>query len=394
MNWQWDDPVCATCFEDDDLVQYVTDSNGDPGCSFGGCHDTPTAPLGDIARHVRSCLSEFYGFAADQLPYESAEGGYQGRHWYTYELLLDVVGIELPRDIDGRLLAGLSDLVGQDIWCDYDWLALDLDESLASAWKALCETIRHERRFFFAAPVAAPANEDEPLPPHPDDYTPLTLLAEVVTLLQEYDLLTIIPKGEVLYRCRPCEPDEAFVTAADLGPPPADAATQANRMNPPGIPMMYASETRQLAVVETQSNRVSVGRFELLRDACLVDLADLPAIPGLFSGVDRRRRLGLVFIHGFVRAITEPVDRTDRIHIDYIPSQVVTEYIRHSDIAGYRVDGIRYPSSLQPDGRNVVLFAAREDLLEPDGNAVHQPRFRSASPWIRLVDSCVVDIQI
>ena len=136
---------------------------------------------------------------------------------------------------------------------------------------------------------------------------------------------------------------------------------------------MYMSESCQVAVKETQSPRVSVGQFEISRDARIVDLADLPPIPGIFSGKDRRTRLGLIFLHGFVRAITEPVDRTDRIHIDYIPSQVVTEYIRTNLIAGARVIGMRYPSSLEPSGSNVVLFATQHDVIEPNGKPVRKP---------------------
>ena len=37
---------------------------------------------------------------------------------------------------------------------------------------------------------------------------------------------------------RSCEPPKGYSTARDLGPPPAHLAVQANRMNPPGIPVL------------------------------------------------------------------------------------------------------------------------------------------------------------
>ena len=231
----WDEPVCAACFGDDDLAQYIRDVHGKRGCHFCGRIDAPTAPLEEVASHMRGCLSEFYGAAVEQLPYESAEGGYQGQHWDTYELVLDVLGLDLPRD-DEQLALALCDSIGDDLWCDYDWLALDLDDALAHAWQKLCRTIQHERRFFFAAPTDETAEQAESYVYHPDNYTPLALLAEIVKLIEEYDLIEVISKGSVFFRCRPTDAGTPFVTAADLGPPPASQAIQANRMNPPGIP--------------------------------------------------------------------------------------------------------------------------------------------------------------
>ena len=31
---------------------------------------------------------QFYGFAADQLPYETKDGGYLAPHWDTYDLFI------------------------------------------------------------------------------------------------------------------------------------------------------------------------------------------------------------------------------------------------------------------------------------------------------------------
>jgi len=163
-------------------------------------------------------------------------------------------------------------------------------------------------------------------------------------------------------------------------------------MNPPGIPMTYGAETEDIALRETRSPCVTAGRFRLERDTRILNLAELPPIPGIFSGADRKERLGLIFIHAFSREITRPVDRTNRIHIDYIPSQVVTEFIRDSEFNGIHVDGICYPSALDGDARNMVLFATQIDLLEPDGKPVKERAFPPHTPWIRLIDSHLVEL--
>ena len=249
-----------------------------------------------------------------------------------------------------------------------------------------------ERRFFFAVPKEEESDEEEDWLRDRDQFPPLGLLSEIVKLAEDFDMVRTLPAGTKFFRSRPCKLGAPYQTAQQLGPPPPERAVQANRMNPPGIPMIYGAETEDIAVRETRSPCVTVGQFQLEREARILDLADLPDIPGIFSGTERRTRLGLVFMHAFAREIARPVDRTDRIHIEYIPSQVVTEFIRDAQIYGSAVDGIRYPSTLDADGRNLVLFATQDDLMEPDGTPVSQQDYPPPAPWIRLIDAHLVEV--
>jgi hypothetical protein len=45
-----------------------------------------------VATHINDSLYQEYDDAANCMSYVSAEGGYQGETWPTYELLVDVVG--------------------------------------------------------------------------------------------------------------------------------------------------------------------------------------------------------------------------------------------------------------------------------------------------------------
>ncbi len=345
-------------------------------------------PLREVVVHIRECLEQFYGYAVDQLPYESREGGYQGTTWDTYDLLFDELELDLPRDHNDRLRYILPFEISTEVWCNYDWLSLDYDEELDYAWQRFCRLIQHERRFFFAVMRTEPDHDDESAwLRNREEFPPLGLLGEIVKLAEGFDMVRTIPAGSTIFRCRPCEREAPYSTAQELGPPPPERVLQANRMNPPGIPMMYGAETEEIAIRETRSPDVTVGRFRFERKVRILDLADLPRIPGLFSGVDRRTRLGLNFMHAFAREIARPVDRTDRIHIDYIPSQVVTEFIRDADFHGAPVDGIRYPSTLDAAGRNIVLFATQDELMEPDGTPVATDIYPPPAPWIRLLDA-------
>jgi len=391
---QADEPVCAKCFGDEDIRGYIHGFNGPPGCSFCGLSDAPTAPLDLVAEHMRACLTQFYGFAVNQLPYESKEGGYQGEHWNTFELLLEVLTLDLPREHDDILLSTLSDRITEELWCRYDWLSLDYDEELKFSWRQFCHKIQYERRFFFDLPQPMTDQEDQFSRIDREGFSPLELLYEIIRLAEEFDLIRALEAGTKFFRARPCVAGQPYQTAEQLGPPPAEKAVQANRMNPPGIPMMYSAETASIAGRETRSAFVTVGRFEIERDIRVLDLADLPEIPGIFSGVERRIRLGLIFFHAFSRKIARPVDRTDRINIEYIPSQVVTEFIRDTKVNGQPIEGIRYPSTFDQNIRNLVLFANQDDLKEPDGRPVSKSGYPPPVPWIRLLDAQEVDLSV
>lgn len=372
-----DTPVCAGCIDDADIQALIVDCDGEPGCAYCEQDDFPTAPLGVVADRVRECIEANYGRAAEQLPYESAEGGYQGRTWNTFEILYD----ELSFDREGYdgLISDLASEVGDEVWCDFEWTRLDYDQTLRYAWESFCDLIKYRNRFFFAN-----TSKDDEEFHDPDRYDPLRLFHEILSLTVECGLFKPIAKGTTFLRGR-ARTGEEMHSAASLGPPPANSALQSNRMNPPGIVMMYGSEDVETAIAETRSNTVSLGTFEFLRDVLILDLVDLPHPPGLFSGADREHRLGLHFLHAFAFEIALPIDGSDRTQLDYIPTQVMTEFFRTADLPVGPLDGIRFSSAVCDGGRNIVLFANRKHVCEPDGTAVEVADFDPPEPWIKLV---------
>lgn len=331
-------------------------------------------PLDEIADYIRERMEAFYGKAVDQLPYESAEGGYQGWHEDTHDLLFDTIGLALPRDENDKLRWDLVNEIGDDAWCDFDWLVLEPDDSLRSSWHDFCEVVKHSRRYFFHN-VGVSRQRD------PDIRSPLEFLSEVCALVERQSLIRSIPEGYRLYRARPCQARKRHTTPAALGPPPPDAATQSNRMNPPGIPMFYGAEKSSLAIAETRAKRVSIGTFKTTRAIRLLDLANLPPLPGFFSNASRLSRLTLGFLREFAELIVQPVPRDDRVHIDYIPTQVFTEFLRDHMFEGGPIDGLRYSSATGKKGANVVLFAGPQDVE----GAIEKPRFGSPPrAWLRL----------
>jgi HEPN/RES N-terminal domain 1/RES domain len=346
------DRVCSSCFGDDDLRTWIRKANESRGCDACGKFDSPTRELIDICRHIEDCLRKYWGFAVEQLPFESAEGGYQGTTWDTYDLLLDEVCLHLPRDKNGALFSALIQGLTDETWCEYDWLSLEIDVALRISWQRFCETVKHERRFFFHS-----VGTDDI-----DSYTPTSLLATIARISQHMGLINELPSLTRLWRARPDLSRGCRAGASDFGPPPVQFALQSNRMNPPGIPMFYLASTAQTALAETRAREARVGQWEVTRPVRILDLRRLPEIPGYFSDVERQNRLALRFLHHFAEDIMTPVARDKRVHIDYLPSQVVTEFMRDYDFDGGKIDGIAYRSTLREKGWNIALFLGPQDL--------------------------------
>lgn len=364
--------VCSGCFEDHDLRTFVRANATASKCSFCGTR-SKSAPIDDVADYIEGRMAEFYGKAIDQLPYESREGGYIGSwHTDTSDLLFGTIGLELPKDHNETLAQAILDSIGDDEWCDFDWLALDFDQSLKSSWVNFCENVKHHRRFFFQ-------NLGGENSGHPDDRSFSLLLSELAGLVEDVGLIKNVPAGLSLFRARPrANAKIKHKLAKELGPPPQAHATQTNRMNPPGIPMFYGAESSALAAAEIRHNLFSLGQFKTNRPIRVLDLASLPKVPGFFSSATQRERLGLSFLHEFSSLISEPVERDDRTHVDYIPTQVFTEFLRDHKFDGGRIDGIRYNSATEHSGANLVLFATDENVY--DRNAAPSP-----DQWLQLV---------
>src|SRR5450830_1279123 len=99
--------VCSSCFDDPDLRAWIRGENGPRGCDACGKFDSPTCHISNLCRHMESCMRRYWGFAVEQLPYETREGGYQGTTWTTDEILYDDICLSLPRDRGDRLYYAL-----------------------------------------------------------------------------------------------------------------------------------------------------------------------------------------------------------------------------------------------------------------------------------------------
>jgi RES domain len=156
-------------------------------------------------------------------------------------------------------------------------------------------------------------------------------------------------------------------------------------MSPAGISMLYAATDEQTALAETiepSSSPVhyTVATLRLRAAVRVADFVHLPPATDLFTaGTTREGRAGTNFVRAFAVDLSKPIVRNGMAHVEYVPTQVVTEYLRYRFRARRRkVFGIQYSSARNTGGTNVALFIGHEDL-------------NSTSPW-RIVSPAEVDL--
>jgi hypothetical protein len=377
------DRVCSSCFGDEDLRAWIREQGGPRGCSACKKFDSPTAEFDKVAERIETCIRRYYGRPVDQLGYCSAEGGYLGPHWDSWDML-GKIDLDLPRD-NGTLFGCIARSMMDEIWCDFDVGALDPDRALWTSWERFCETVKHERRFFFHAT----GRDDQ------DSFSPASLLDYIAASSEKIGLINEIPFGTGLWRARTDILKGSAVSPADFGPPPVEHALQSNRMNPAGISMLYLASSISTALKESRTIAAKVGLWRTTRPLRVLDLRTLPPAPGMFSDANRTPALTLNFLRDFADDIMKPVARDQRVHVDYLPSQVVTEFVRDYQFESGLVDGIAYASTVHRHGWNVALFLGTTDLglAEPARGPKPTPSLRfEGARWGATRHVCSVEL--
>lgn len=252
-------------------------------------------------------------------------------------------------DENDRLTVDVTAAITTTAWVAKDWQRLLPDRVMHYSWESFKDLVKHSSRFFFGSMVGSP--DDEALPA-------IGFFSELSRLIIEIPEIYPIP-CPLLHRGRmtPTEPDIVkYSSAAELGPPPPEIAA-ANRMSPAGISMFYGSTDIDTAVAEIGAHspygHAITGEFTPAREIRLIDLTRLPGPPSIFDPDRWERYYAILFLREFIHDLTLPIDLDGREHIDYVPTQVFTEYLRYAFPA--RVDGLMFDSCQGP-GANVVVF--------------------------------------
>ena len=365
--------VCAECFEDLGIRDFIEQNAMSTRCSFCDVsqNDVAVASFYDVVEHIETSLFYEWDNADNWLGYESREGGYQGYWVDTEELLRFETELELPRDVDDKLMDQIVDLLPDYAWCELDPYTINDRNRAKISWEIFCDVVKHRNRYFFE-------EYDDEI--EYGAYSPGQIMRKLFESAEQYDLFKRIPKGKTLFRARFQEGETAFTTAKELGPPPREKAIQSNRMSPAGIPMFYASDRIETALRETanEEGKFAVGRFKTCRSMTLLDLTKIPSTPSLFQSypetLEFRPREVLRFLNHIATEISKPIEKDDKVHINYVPTQVVTEFVRSRLTAGkHRIDGIKYESAARKGHASYVIFATQTNVADTKGDS-HESR--------------------
>ena len=381
--------VCGDCLQDKGLAAFVSDNAQSKKCDFCGCvrEQAHAASLGDVIEHMAECIAEEYTDPANELPYETREGGWQGQVFDAWELMNEI-GVHVDSE---ELLERIVEAFSDQEWCQQDYFSLSPSDRLHYGWNAFKRAVKHARRFTFWS-MGDDSGESEY---HPD-YMPVgRMLAMIGDCVRDANLIRVVPKGTPVWRVRIHSNDVELREDHDLGPPPVELARQANRMSPAGIVMFYGAEDYETACAETLDPTRAAGKhvtgvtFRTTKEMRLLDLVDLPAFPSFFQLGSSGFRNALVFLRHFAHDLSIPVVRDGREHIEYVPTQAFTEYVRyelrlHSDTV---VDGIRYRSAI--NGRPcVVLFCTQDECVaQPKGHGEFQRWLEFDAAALRCEDA-------
>lgn len=363
--------VCAGCVTDVHLQEALrAQSRPDAECSY--CGDKNATELDVLLEKIQEAILHDYDDPAAELLYDGAEDGYQG------EVLTGPAAVDLLDDWTNH------DKLQQDVaqafyaadLCRRDYYGVTEFEALKWGWERFAEQIKHRARFLFLRELETEDDHD------PRTIVPGRMLDALGALFRKLNLFCDLAPSMSLYRARVTDIGERPATASELGTAPRGFARQPNRMSPAGIPMFYAGLNEETAVLETYDNQaektareITIARFHCTRPLRVLDLTRLPVLPSTF-GPNRDKREGIAFALAFERDFTRPVARDERVHIEYVPTQVVTEYVRHHlrDAADSPLDGVLYNSSRDRAQRAVVLFAENDQCVDRSKRNAFDPR--------------------
>ncbi len=375
--------VCADCFSNSGIKKFIIQNAASLICSYCG-RKTRTdsgliaASLEDVVGLIIRSIRRLYGDPNNSLPWDNEDQCYVGITCDLHDVLGEM-GLELTSD-DAQVYDSLyNDLVHYidcDLWTDTG--AFSKKEAYQAGWRRFVEQVKHNSRYTFSLIKYKPD-------PYEDYDTPLPskLLPKILSLINESEMRVVLKKGTAFYRARIVSKGEKVNDCAkDLGPPRKEDAVLSNRMSPAGIPMFYGALDKETAIEEIRAVKhtavavkkfqtIKIARFVLLKEITVVDFSHRQECCLFDENISIEELNAKAFLNHFVRELSMPIKKDGREHIEYVPTQIVAEYLKYKchciGTAKKRIKGILYPSA-QYAGVSSALFLHNEHCVDVGGN--------------------------
>jgi hypothetical protein len=370
--------VCQNCIRNYPLQEVIKQGAIESKCDY--CEEIAddeliAADLSELMPRIRESLQTEWADPMDEgVPWDQEEGRYIVPVYDSYDLL--EMFVDTPSE---ELLWDLAERLGDGGWCQKNPARLTKEEEWYLDWENFSNQLKHHTRYVFYRVEPPTGDIYEPA------RSPHEILDTIVELVLEQDLLRTVEAGTTIFRARRHKAERGFSSAEELGPPPSDKAHYSNRMSPAGIPMFYGSVSEDTALNEVDGDDfATVAMFSTLQPFKVLDLTRIPNVPSIFDEHQNYLRPAIKFLWDFTEDLSKEIEKDGREHIEYVPTQVATEYFRRvfRDLDKEPLRGIIYPSSRHEGGVSWVLFFDSDDCTQDD-------RQDSDGKWLTMLKGSV-----
>lgn len=368
--------VCAKCITDYAIKDFIKNNIQENFCNYCGRESKRliAAPFELVAEFIKEGIDlEYTSNTYDAGGSWDKEDG----KWFgdIPESTDEFVRYKLNADNDiTENEEFLEDLIGflgwGEVWCEHDYAMGQPSEALVASWDHFSEQVKHNTRYMFFR------NHEKDEYGDPRGISPHEMLDTLAKIVEETGLIHKIPENKVIYRVRLSDENTLieFKNSNELGTIPIAKAKSHNRMSPAGISMFYGAFDSSTAIKEVYRDNsirlASIGKFRVLKPMPVLDLTSLNSTPSLFDPDRNRKRNSFRFLQSFCNEVRRPIPKDGREHIEYIPTQVFTEYFRHvyRNYEGKNLQGIIYPSAAREGHKSCVLFVENNECCDKDCN--------------------------
>lgn len=318
--WRGDpeERVCQACSGIPDAAEFQ-DSGVVGRCGYCG-QRRRVLPAEVAYAVIAGALFGEFDRAVETLPYDSAEGGYQGATLEPMDALAELDWGEAHPRFERELRVALPEDWVTPGWEDEG----DDDDHHRDPW----EQLRHQLSISRFLTFAQAGDRGRP-----SDGGFLRLFERVWTGLGMAGCVVAMPPNLELVRAREVVPPAVwFDTVDDLGAPPWKRGGAANRFSAAGVPVFYGSNRLGVALEEVVRKPgvipLSAGRWLWTdsADAKAVALEALSPRPGPFHRSKRELRDSYKFIESFVKRVSAPPGE-EVLDVEYAMTQAFAEYL-------------------------------------------------------------------
>lgn len=348
--------ICKDCVSEPFLSLKASELENQ-ACVCSYCGNKQAAALDDLMPYImHGVFSSYADPSSACVPRE--DGDWVGDECFEMtEWVLGYLGVEAPVG----LVNDLEGIIVNDSWVNAPegyYYGSHRHEKWTYSWHKFCHLVKHQTRYFFQLEGGDDFDSEE--------MSPEAILFKIVEALGSLNLLRIeLGMGRKFYRAR-IKDDSWEIAEGQLRQPPNEYAN-AGRMNPAGISYFYAAEDDLTAIKEVckSVSEVAVAEFEVRESLTFLDLTSLPDMPSVFDKGNEDNRHYIQFLKGFIEDIIKPIAKDGKEHIDYVPTQIVSELFANQIKADDKpIDGIRFLSSINPEGINWVIFPRAFDKVK------------------------------